>query len=202
MNFLMAGVRGQAKDLMCSFRYENYMREITLYDDVSQDLPEKLFNEYPILKSEEAARKYFKEVSPLFMVAVASPSRRRMVAEKLKALGGYNMSFLSSKSLISRHNTISEDGVIVQVSCEVSSDVTLERGVLLNVKCMIGHDAYIGEYTTLAPNVKVLGYAHIGNNCVIAHGVTIMPKVKIGNNVKIGMNQLIRKDIPDNTNLF
>lgn len=198
----MAGTGGQAKDLIASFRYENYIREVTLYDDITSDLPDKLFNTYSIIRNEHAAKEYFNNVSPFFMVAVALPAKRKVVTEKLKALGGYNLSFFSSKSLISRYNNISEDGVIIQSDSQISSDVILQRGVLINVKVVIGHDASIGEFTTIGPNVKVLGYASVGSNCEIASGVTIMPKVKVGNNVRIGINQLVRKDIPDNTDFF
>ncbi|MBP9151684.1 MAG: acetyltransferase [Flavobacteriales bacterium] len=199
MNLLIAGAGGQAKGLLGVFRYENYIREVSLFDNISDNLPDKLFGEYKILTTDQEVKDLFERGSRLFVVAISSPEERRKMTEKLLSLGGINMSYLSSKSLISRHNNISEEGVIINASCEISSDVTIGRGVLLGVKVLIGHDATIGEFTTLGPKVKVLGYATIGNNCVIGTGVTIMPKVKIGDNVTIGINVMVRKSVPDNT---
>lgn len=199
MNLLIAGAGGQAKGLLGAFRYENYIRKVTLFDDVSENLPDKLYGQYPILTSEQEIKALFANGSRQFVVAISSPTDRKKLTEKLLALGGENMSFFSSKSLISRYNDISEEGVIINSSCEISSDVTIGRGVLLGVKTLIGHDATIGEFTTLGPKVKVLGYATIGRNCNIGCGVTIMPKVVIGDNVTIGMNVMVRKNVPDNT---
>jgi acetyltransferase-like isoleucine patch superfamily enzyme len=147
-------------------------------------------------------KKHFETVSPYFMVAIASPEKRKKMAMEIKNLGGINVSYFSSQAIISPYSEISEQGVIIQLNSQVSSDVILEEGAFLNVRCMLGHDVKIGKYTTLSPDVKILGNVTIGENCVIATGATIMPKVKIGNNVRIGMNKLITKDIPDNTDLF
>lgn len=202
MKITLIGASGLAKDLIGAFGYENYIRGITLFDNVSQLNQEKLLNQYQIIRTKEELKKHFETVSPFFIVAIASPVKRRKMADEIKALGGINISFFSSQSLISLYSDFSEQGVIIQLGCQVSSEVILEEGVFLNVRCMLGHGVKIGKYTTLSPDVKLLGNTSIGENCVIATGVTIMPNVKVGNNVKIGMNKLITEDIPDNTELF
>lgn len=202
MKIALIGASGLAKDLIGVFRYENSIRDVVLFDNIS-NTDEKLFlNEFKIIRTNEELKQYFKTVSPYFITAIASPKKRKEMTTLIKSLGGINISFFCSQSLISRHSELSEDGVIIQMSCQISSEVILGEGVFINVRCMLGHDVKIGKYTTLSPDVKVLGNAVIGENCVIATGVTIMPNVKIGNNVKIGMNKLVTEDIPDNTNFF
>lgn len=202
MKITLIGASGLAKDLIGAFGYENYIRGINLFDNVSQLNQEKLLNQYQIIRTKEELKKHFETVSPFFIVAIASPVKRRKMVDEINALGGINISFFSSQSLISLYSDFSEQGVIIQLGCQVSSEVILEEGVFLNVRCMLGHGVKIGKYTTLSPDVKLLGNTSIGENCVIATGVTIMPNVKVGNNVKIGMNKLITEDIPDNTELF
>lgn len=202
MKFLMAGAKGQAKDLLGGFLYENYISEITLFDDYSKDAGSNLYNKYLIINNLNDAEKYFNEVSPYFIAAVASPPKRRIVVDKLKQIGGTNISYIGSENCISRHAQISDEGVIIQMSCEISSGVKIDRGVLLNVKDTIAHEVTIGEYTTLAPDVLVMGGASIGCNCIISTGVTILPNVRIGNNVKIWMNTVVDRDLPDNTNFI
>lgn len=202
MKITLIGTSGLAKDLIDIFRYENYIREIYLFDNVTDSNEELFLNRFKIIRNDEALKEHFKTVSPYFVVAIASPRKRKEVSEYLKKLGGVNHSYFCSQSLISQYTQLSEEGVIIQMSCQISSEVVLEEGVFVNVRCMLGHDVKVDKYTTLSPDVKILGNVSIGENCVIATGVTIMPKVKIGNNVKIGMNKLVTEDIPDNTNLF
>lgn len=202
MKFLMAGAKGQAKDLLGGFQYENHIAGITLFDDYSKDLGDSLYGKYPIINNLDSAEAYFREISPFFIAAIASPPKRKSVVDKLKKIGGTNFSFIGSESCVSRYTEISEEGVIIQMRCEISSGVRINRGVLLNVKNIIGHDVSIGEYTTLAPDVLVLGGASIGANCIISTGVTIMPGIKIGNNVKVWMNKVVDIDLPDNTNFI
>lgn len=202
MKILLIGKSGLAKDLIGIFGYENYIRKITLFDNVSDVEEDKMYNHFDIITSIEEAKSYFENESRFFISAIGSPRKRKEISEQMEKIGGINFSYISSQSLISRYADISERGVIIQMSCQISSDVVIDDGVFLNVRCLIGHDVKIGKYTTLSPDVKLLGNVHIGENCVIATGVTIMPNVKVGNNVKIGMNRLITEDIPDNTMLI
>jgi sugar O-acyltransferase (sialic acid O-acetyltransferase NeuD family) len=202
MKILLAGASGLAMDIIDTFRYENYIRSVTIFDNISPQTESHLYGRYPILTSEDQAKAFFEQTSRHFIVAVGSPAKRKYVAGFLEKLGGSNFSFFSSQSLISQHTDISENGVIIQINCQISSNVFIDEGTFLNVRCMIGHDVKIGKYTTLSPDVKVLGNVTIGDDCVIATGTTIMPKVTIGNNVKIGVNKVITDHIPDNTNLF
>lgn len=203
MKITLIGSSGLAKDLIGLFDFENYIREITVFDNVTKPADEVLFlNRFKIIREDSELKKHFETVSPYFIIAIASPLKRRAMASYLKSIGGINFSYFCSRSFISQYSQLSEEGVILQISCQVSSDVILEEGVFINVRCLLGHDVKIGKYTTLSPDVKVLGNVSIGENCVIATGVTIMPNVIIGNNVKIGMNKLINEDVPDNTNMF
>lgn len=202
MKITLVGTSGLAKDLLGIFGYENYIREVVLFDNVTNSDEAVLYNKYRIIRKNSDLKTHFATVSPFFMIAIASPKKRKLVAEQLRNFGGFNVSFFCSKSLISQHTDISEEGVIIQMNCQISSEVVLEEGVFINVRCMLGHDVRIGKYTTLSPDVKILGNVSIGENCVIATGSTIMPNIKIGNNVKVGMNKLVTEDIPDNTNFY
>lgn len=203
MKIAIIGASGLAGDLIGTIhQYEVYIRDVVFFDNVSEIKEKKIFNHYDILTSLEELKQYFKNVSPFYIVAIGSPKRRKEVSKKIEKLGGYNFSYICNKSLISRFSDISEKGVIIQLACQISSNVTIEEGVFINARCMIGHDVKIGKYTTLSPDVKLLGNVEIGENCVLATGVTVMPNVKIGNNVKIGMNKLVTEDVLDNTNMF
>lgn len=202
MKITMVGKSGLGKDLIDIFRYENYIREVTIFDNVNEDNPDLFFNRFRIISTIDEMKDYFKNESSSFITAVGSPKKRKEISEQLESIGGVNISYFCSQALISQYSEISERGVIIQMSCQISSSVFIDDGVFLNVRCMVGHDCHIGKYTTLSPDVKLLGNVRVGENCVLATGVTVMPNVKIGNNVKIGMNKLVTEDVPDGTLLF
>lgn len=202
MKLLMAGSRGQAKDLIGAFRYETYLDEVTLFDDVGDEDRKMLFDDFSILHTKQEAQQYFKNVSPYFIVAIASPQKRKEVFEKLTALGGRPFTYIASNSTVSEFSEISEKGVLVQMDCEIGQEVLLEEGVLINIQSSIGDGVRIGPFTTIAPDVVVMPGASIGTNCIISTGVTIAAGVTIGNNVKVWMGRTVDRDLPNNTNFI
>lgn len=202
MKFLMAGSRGQAKDLLSIFQYENHIQKVSLFDDANLDGPKHLWNKIDVLQSEEAARRYFEEISPCFLVAIASPPKRKKVYHKLISYGGIPVSFKSSRSNVSDLAIISNEGSIILVNCDIAPNVKVDKGALINVKNTIETDSKIGAFTSLAPDVHVMKNVEIGENCIISTGVTVLPGVRIGNNVKVWMNKTVDQNLPDNTNFI
>lgn len=198
----MAGTRGQAKDLLSIFRYENHIRNVVLFDDHTDAANDRLFDTYDILRTKEQASKYFSQVSPSFIAAIASPVKRRLVTERLIGYGGEPVSFRSSRSNVSDLCSVSDRGAIILVHCDIGPGVVIGPGVLVNVKDSIEPGVQIDEYTTIAPDVHIMEGATIGKNCIISTGVTIMPGVKVGDNVKVWMNKVVDSDLPDNTNFI
>lgn len=202
MDILIAGSKGQAKDLVSGFFLDNHVKEIVFYDDVSKDsLEEYLFGNFKVIRTIHDAENRFL-TKPNFIVAVASPQKRKLITKKLSDAGGKNIRFLSPKALIQSTNKISNEGVMIQIDCIISSDVQIDKGVLINVKCIVLSDVSIGEYTSIAPNVLIQERVRIGKNCIISTGVTILKGVIIGDNVKIWKNKVIDQNVPSNTNFI
>lgn len=201
MDILIAGSKGQAKDLVSGFFWDNHVKEVVFFDDVSDSNEDLLLGQFKVIQSIDEAKKRFVS-KPNFIVAVASPQKRRLITAKLTHVGGQNVRFLSPKALIQNTDKISNEGVMIQIDCIISSNVKIEKGVLINAKCIVLSDVYIDEYTSIAPNVLIKEEVKIGKNCIISTGVTILNNVTIGDNVKIWKNKVIDCDVPSDTNLI
>lgn len=201
MEILIAGSKGQAKDLVSGFFWDNLIKEVVFFDDVSDSREDLILEQFEIIHSIADAEARF-VTKPNFIVAVASPQKRKLITEKLENVGGQNIRFLSPKALIQDTNKVSNEGVMIQIDCIISSNVKIEKGVLINAKCVVLSDVHIDEYTSIAPNVLIQEGVKIGKNCIISTGVTIMRHVKIGDNVKIWKNKVIDCDVPSGTNLI
>lgn len=197
MKLLTTGSKEDLKNLLFAFKYENMIRQVVIYFP-DGEINDSFFDSYPILQSEVEVKQFFENESPIFIACQENSLKRRESHAMLSKWGGIAFSLFSSQSLISRFNKISNNGVIIQVHCDVSAGVILEEGVSIGMQSLIGHDVQIGSFSSVGVKTCLLGYVQIGENCQIEHGVTIMPNVKIGNNVFISSNQTITKDIPDN----
>lgn len=202
MKVLIAGSKGQAKDLKAGFILGNHFKEIVFFDDVNKSHNELVHGGFKILHTLEEAKLFFELESSKFIVAVASPSKRKHISEKLIMIGGENITFVSSKADIYDLENVSDEGVIIQMNCIISPNVTIRRGVLINVKSIVCSNVFIDEFTSIAPNVLINEGVSIGKNCIVSTGVIILPNVKIGDNVKVWMNKVVDKDIPSNTNFI
>ena len=75
-------------------------------------------------------------------------------------------------------------------------------GIFISDGTYIGKDAVIFHQVTIGSNTlansEKRGSPVIGDNCYIGAGAKIIGNIKIGNNVRIGVNCVVVKDIPDN----
>lgn len=196
---LVIGIKGQAKDALAILTYNKNIDNLYFYDDFSKDVPDKLYDMFPILKSEAEAEDYFKNIDKRFTIGVSDPMARYFLANKFEKLGGVLVELVCQKADVCCYDVVIEKGVLVSFSVAVSNSVTLKKGCLINSKTIIAHDCIVGEYTSISPSCNVLGYVQIGDFCQIGTGVIIYPNVKIGDNVIISAGSIVRKDIESNS---
>ena len=79
---LIIGAKGFAKEVLEIFHQKNETENLCFYDDVNSDVPDKLFNQFTILKSLEQAESHFKTVSNNFVIGIGNPQLRKMIYEK------------------------------------------------------------------------------------------------------------------------
>lgn len=59
---LIVGAKGFAKEVLEVVHQLNQLDNLTFYDDVKDDVPEKLFGQFPVLRTTQEASVYFKNV--------------------------------------------------------------------------------------------------------------------------------------------
>ena len=74
---LIVGAKGFAKEVLETLHQPSELEKLVFYDDVSKDLPKKMFNKFPILKSVEEAREYFDSVDNKFALGLGNPILRK-----------------------------------------------------------------------------------------------------------------------------
>lgn len=195
---LIVGAKGFAKEVLEVCKQNNMLKNIAFYDDISEDLESKLYNEFLILRNIVSARSHFKNICNSFTIGIGDPSKRKMIAEKFISLGGELKSTISSTSCIGSYNTVIEEGCNVMQKVVITNDVQIKRGTIINQLSSIGHDVVIGEFCEICPNVSISGNCSVGSGSFIGTGAILLPNVKVGNNVVIGAGAVVSKNLPNN----
>jgi sugar O-acyltransferase (sialic acid O-acetyltransferase NeuD family) len=195
---LIIGAKGFAKELLEAITQDNPKADVSFYDDVSEDLPELLFDKYSIFRNEEEVELYFREKDKRFALGIGNPKLRFNFFEKFTALGGKLTTLISPFATIGKYNLIREGNNIL-TNVVVESDNSIGRGCLIHVGSLVSHDVTIGDFCEISPHSNLLGNVTIGDFCSLGTGSIILPGVKLGNNVVVGAGAVVTKDVADNT---
>lgn len=195
---LIVGAKGFAKEVLEILHQLNQLGNLVFYDDVNSDVPEKLFGQFPVLRTDQEASTYFKTIDNQFTIGIGNPVLRKKLHDKFKDLGGEFTSTISPLATIGFYGNQIESGCNIMTGTVITSDIIIKKGTLINLNCTIGHDSFLGEFVELSPGVHISGNCTIGDYSVFGTNASVLPKLTIGKNVIIGAGSVVTKDLPDN----
>ena len=195
---LIVGAKGFAKELLEAVLQNDPYADVTFFDDLSDDLPPKLFDKYPVIRTKGAARDYFEKVDRKFAMGVGAPKLRRTFFAEFKELGGDPETVISPFAKIGTHANQIGDGTCILTDAVVESNNKIGNGCLIHVGALISHDVLLGDFCEISPRANLLGGVTVGADCSIGTGSTILPRINIGNNVAVGAGAVVTKDLMSN----
>lgn len=195
---LIIGAKGFAKEVLEVLYQLNKVEHVAFYDDVTQNAPDKMYDEFPIIHSLNEAEDFFKNETPCFSLGVGNPILRYKLNEDFSKIGGVLTQTISPFARIGHYNNNIEIGCNIMTGVVITNDVNIGKGCLINLNCTIGHDSIIGKFVELSPGVHISGNCKIGDFSVLGTNATVLPKVTIGKNVIVAAGAVITKDVPDN----
>ncbi len=195
---LIIGAKGFAKEVLEVVHQLKQLENLAFYDDVNEEMPEKLFGQFPILRKIQEAATYFKTIDNRFAIGIGNPVLRKQLYDKFTAIGGVFTSTISPKANIGHYGNQIKAGCNIMTGVVITNDITIKKGVIINLNCTIGHDSIIGEFAELSPGVHISGNCIVSDYAVLGTNVSILPKIIIGKNVIIGAGSVVNKNVPDN----
>ncbi len=195
---VILGSKGFAKEVLEILHQLNQQKGVCFFDNVTGDLPDKLFGEFKVLRSIEDLQQEFKQDNR-YTIGVGDATTRFKLSELAKTAGGDLCSVISPFAQTGHYGTQIAKGCSIMTGSIITNNVTLMEGVLLNLTSTVGHDTIIGKYCDISPGVNISGGCVIGDFCNIGTGAKLLPKLKIGHNVSIGAGAVVTKDVADNT---
>jgi len=199
---VIVGAKGFAKEILeIIFSEHDYSTDqLVFFDNISSDLPDKLFDKFDILRSYEDLEVFFKfQQEKNFVLGLGVPRIRKELFEEFVAFGAVPFTVLSRYARIGSFFNSIGDGTAIMQGTILTNNIRIGKGCLINLNCTIGHDSVLGNFVELSPNVNVSGHCSIGDFTSIGTSAVLLPGVTIGRNVTIGAGTIVTKNIPDNS---
>ena len=192
---LIAGAKGFAKEVLEVIYQADSRAQIALYDDTDAELPALLHGRFPVLRTPAEARQWLAR-DGRFVLGTGQPHLRRLLAARLRALGGVLTATVSPRATVGAFGIAIGPGCNIMSGAVLTADITLGEGVLVNLNGTIGHDCEVGDYCELSPGVHLSGHAVLGAGCVLGTGCVVLPGIRIGAGAVVGAGSVVTRDLP------
>jgi sugar O-acyltransferase (sialic acid O-acetyltransferase NeuD family) len=193
---IIIGAGGHSKEVLGIFSELGETGNLFFYDDASLGAPDLIFDQFPILKTKEAARTVLLKDSR-FVLGVGGPSVRKQMEQKFTELGGSLTSIISPYARIGNFNVLLGAGLNIMTGSVITQDVIIGKGTIVHINATVHHDCRIGEFCELSPGCHILGKVCIGDLTSVGAGAVILPGIKVGSNVAIGAGAVVTRNIGD-----
>lgn len=195
---LIVGAKGFAKEVLEVVRQLDELDNLVFFDDVNEDAPDKLFGQFPVLRTIREVAIYFKTIDCRFTIGIGNPLLRKNIYDKFINLGGKFTSVISSSASIGAYDVRIGTGSNILTGSILANGSILGKGCIVYYNSVITHDCVVGDFVELSPSITLLGRSVIGSYSQIGSSATILPDIKVGENVIIGAGSIVIKDLPDN----
>ncbi|WP_225035553.1 acetyltransferase [Winogradskyella sp. SM1960] len=197
---IIVGAKGFAKELLqiVSVDMDLPDNDIVFFDNVSTDLPLKIYDRFRVLTSFEAVTAYLsKSKDKSFVLGLGQPKYRKDLYQKFIELGAQPVSVISKNAEVGSFDVNINKGVSVLSGSKISNSVDIGKGCLIYYNTIITHDCNIGDFVEVSPNVTILGRCRIGKYTTLGASSVILPDVTVGSNVTVGAGSVVLNDVPD-----
>jgi sugar O-acyltransferase (sialic acid O-acetyltransferase NeuD family) len=196
---IVAGAKGLASELLEIFFQRKTLNNLFFFDNVSPDLPQRLFEQFLIIRTfEEATRRFNETNDHTFSLGLGNPLLRLRLYREFTHIGGVLTSVISPHADIGHFGTTLGDGCCILPGVVITSNVSLGRGCLVNPNATISHDSQLGDFVEISPGANVTGNCKVGDFSFLGAKSVILPKIKVGTNVTVAAGAVVTKDVPDN----
>ena len=194
---IIVGAKGFAKELLEVCHQLGKTENLVFFDNVSTDLPEQLYGQFPILRNEDEVKAHFNSISNDFLLGLGNPNIRIQLCSLFESWGGELNSIISPKACIANYGLEIAAGATILSNASITGTARIGKGLLMYPNSVITHDCIIGDFVELSPGATILGACNIGDNTHIGANATILPKITLGKRVKVGAGAVVTRSISD-----
>ena len=121
---LIIGAKGLAKEVLEIFHQQNELHNVFFYDDISTNVPDKLYAQFGVLRNMEQVAQLF-EKDNRFTIGIGNPLLRQKMNSLFAQAGGQLVSVISPLAIIGHYGTSIAAGTIIMAGTVITNDVTI-----------------------------------------------------------------------------
>jgi sugar O-acyltransferase (sialic acid O-acetyltransferase NeuD family) len=194
---LVVGAKGLAKEVLQILEENKDVESLVFYDDVNLDLPQKIYDKYPILRNDHEVIEHFK-TDKRFTLGLGNPNLRKLLCERFEKLGG-RLASVTDKNVIKGNYVSIGEGFTLMAGVKLSNGGKIGKALLAYYNVIITHDVEVGDFVELSPGCKLLGHVKVDDEVQVGSGAVILPKLKIGKGAIIGAGAVVTSNVRPNT---
>ncbi|AKT29799.1 dTDP-4-amino-4,6-dideoxy-D-glucose acetyltransferase VioB [Pseudomonas syringae pv. actinidiae] len=157
------------------------------------------FDHYPAVVS--SVEGYEPGPEDYLVCAIAKPSDKRLVVEKLLGKGARFFTLIHP-SVIMGENVVIGQGAVICPSTVLSVDLRIGAFVTLNIGCLVGHDADIGDFSTLSGHCDITGGVVLEEEVFMGTHASVLPNVKVGKQAVVGAGSVAIRNVAAGITVF
>ena len=97
---IIVGAKGFARELLDVAHQLGYTENLVFFDNISVDLPQKLFDLFPIFRTQEEVSSYIQTQDKRFALGIGNPIKRQQLCALFESWGGELTSLISPNANI------------------------------------------------------------------------------------------------------
>ena len=183
--------------------------DASVYNDIAiVDLPDKvgqLISMIEIVGTDDELHNLFNSGYTNAAITISnlvSQKKRVKIFDKMKLLGYVFPKIIDKTAIVSKSNTIIEEGVFIGKGVIINTGVRIGAFSIINSGAVIDHDVKVGRFSHIAPGASISGNVMVGDYTHIGTGSSIIQSINVGNKTIIGAGSVVVRDIPCNVTAF
>ncbi|GLH48903.1 acetyltransferase [Pseudomonas lactis] len=157
------------------------------------------FSDAPLIVS--SIDDYVHQDGVFLVCAIADPTIKKTVSEKLVAKGAQFFSLVHPTAIVGTRVVIGQ-GVVVCPNTILSTDLEIGDFVTINSCTTIGHDTSVGSYSTISGHCDVTGGVQLAESVFMGSHAVIVPKVTVGAFAVIGASSVVIRKVAPGVTVF
>lgn len=132
------------------------------------------------------------------VVAVADPKVKKKIIESIHNDKVDFPNLIHPSVIIGQDDLQMGKGNIICAGNIITVNIVLRDFIILNLSCTIGHDTTIESYCSFMPSVNISGEVIIKEGVYVGTGAKIINQLEIGSFTIVGAGAVVSKSLPDN----
>jgi sugar O-acyltransferase (sialic acid O-acetyltransferase NeuD family) len=129
-------------------------------------------------------------------VAIADPKTKKKIIENIETDNLEFPNLIHPTVIIGDDEVIMGRGNIICAGTLITVNITLQDFIILNLSCTVGHDTTIESYCSLMPSVNISGEVLLKEGVYVGTGAKIINQLEIGAFTIVGAGAVVSKTLP------